>query len=573
MGYRPVARMSVFHTEDAGSSPAAPTKPFYEAPDGVLYSGHTLDVLASLPAHSVHCVVTSPPYFGLRDYKLPPQVWGGSPECEHRWGASTIRSEKRYDFGTSTLAGSNKQQMAAMTFRSASQTCADCGGWLGSYGLEPTPELWAEHTMMWLREVKRVLRGDGVLWLNVGQSYAGAGIHAAHHANPGLSRASDFGGDVATPVAPGYKPLDLIDPYALLYSRLLAEGWYVRSCIMWAKPNPMPESLAGVRWERHQIKRSHGARATNNYQEGAGTKQGPGVAARAQREAYFEDGVGATEWAECLGCPKCTPNDGLVLRRGAWRPTSSYEMILMLTQSDKYWGDGEAVRESSTERSCGNIQRKLGIVGINDHRGSSVPYSPNGTGRNLRDVWAFPTEPFPDAHFATFPQELVRRCILSSTSEAGCCSVCGAQWARVIDKKTRFESGSGKAGNAPNGKHAGSEQAISGEYDIRMEPVVESQTLGWRATCAHKDFVTVPSTILDPFLGSGTSAVVARSLGRRWVGIELSEAYIAMSIKRLESVPLPLIREGATSTSVYDGQLGGREYKQPQDSLQSLLPS
>jgi DNA methylase len=109
---------------------------------------------------------------------------------------------------------------------------------------------------------------------------------------------------------------------------------------------------------------------------------------------------------------------------------------------------------------------------------------------------------------------------------------CGAPWERVTDSKVRFESGSGKSGNPPNGKYAGSTQAESGDYDIRMGPVKETVTLGWQPTCACEADTTA-CTVLDPFFGSGTTGLVARMNGCKAIGIELNEAYIEIAAKRL----------------------------------------
>lgn len=157
----------------------------------------------------------------------------------------------------------------------------------------------------------------------------------------------------------------------------------------------------------------------------------------------------------------------------------------------------------------------------------------------IADVWRVPTQGRPDAHFATFPDELPRRCILAGTSEHGVCGECGAPWARLTEKSVTHESGSGKAGNQPKGKHSGTPQAESGSYDIRMGPVVHTQTLGWQPTCDH-DADTVPATVLDPFVGSGTTSAVAQSLGRHSVGLDLSLEYLEIAARRIGKVSLPM---------------------------------
>ncbi|HEY1299227.1 MAG TPA: DNA methyltransferase [Stellaceae bacterium] len=137
--------------------------------------GHVLDRLREMPGESVHCVVTSPPYWGLRDYGGPPQIWGGDPGCGHDdWGAESVLPPLTGGF-------TEKQVTNIGSYRAAqpSTTCRCCGAWRGALGLEPDWRLYLDHVVMVLREVRRVLRRDGTLWLNLGDSYAGNGSSAA----------------------------------------------------------------------------------------------------------------------------------------------------------------------------------------------------------------------------------------------------------------------------------------------------------------------------------------------------------------------------------------------------------
>ena len=138
-----------------------------------LHQGGCLDALRGLPDASVHCCVTSPPYWGLRDYGTDPQVWGGAPDCAHDWqDASYVRR-------TSDGGGNERQQLVNIGSLDRDKpvrntVCARCGAWRGELGLEPTPDLYVEHLVLVFREVRRVLRHDGTLWLNLGDSYAGS---------------------------------------------------------------------------------------------------------------------------------------------------------------------------------------------------------------------------------------------------------------------------------------------------------------------------------------------------------------------------------------------------------------
>lgn len=401
-----------------------------------------------LPDNSVQMCVTSPPYWGLRKYAGEQGlVWGGQEDCEHDFTTESYRRRSN-DSGKTpkqlSNVGANRRDEPILH-----GTCLRCIAWRGAYGLEPTVEMYVQHTVEILREIRRVLRPDGVCFWNIGDSYASAwasGRRSVIGQGSRTNRVERIGDGLKE------KDLCLIPQRVALAAQM--DGWWVRSDIVWAKPNPMPESVNGWRWEQHRIKVKPSARAENVYQKSTG-KQGAGVASRAQREAYWERGIGATEWTDCPGCPKCAPNNGLILRKGAWRPTGAYEHILMLTKSEIYYCDADAVAED-------------------------MAY---GSKRNLRSVWAFATQPFSGAHFATFPEELVRRCIKAATSEKGCCPKCRTPWVQVVQK---VRSG------------------------------------GWQPGCACNAGAPVSCLCLDPFAGSGTVGVVALKLGRRAVLLDLA---------------------------------------------------
>lgn len=135
-------------------------------PLNTIIHGDALDVLLTFPNESVNCIVTSPPYWGLRNYGTEPLIWGGDVECEHEFGNTIIKPS--LTGGVDKALGYTINQFVPS---SSSSSCLKCGAWLGSYGLEPTPELYVQHTVEVFREVKRVLRKDGTCWINLGSSY------------------------------------------------------------------------------------------------------------------------------------------------------------------------------------------------------------------------------------------------------------------------------------------------------------------------------------------------------------------------------------------------------------------
>ena len=296
-------------------------------------------------------------------------------------------------------------------------------------------------------ELWRVLRDDGTWFLNLGDSYAGSGVHAAHHANPGLSKAGQRQGAVATPVANGLKPKDLVGIPWRVALALQADGWVLRSEIIWAKPNAMPESVTD-------------------------------------------------------------------------RPTKAHEQVFLLTKQGRYFWDHEAVREvaqtaeRSREKNNGESAVDTKMRGHGGHCGTTI-------GRNARTVWTIPTESFSGAHYATFPQALVERCIKAGTSEAGCCAACGAPWVREVE-----HAGEWRAQHGRQGKHDGTVYRRNPGGGLKGPCTTTTYTLKDFAPSCACNAPARPCLVLDPFAGSGTVGLVARALGRHAVLCDLSYAYL-----------------------------------------------
>ena len=465
-----------------------------------IIQGHVLDTLRQLPNQSVHCCITSPPYWGLRAYKTEPQVWpasakatadkGGDKVCEHVWGADMPKpgSEYREGLSTSIFAGREDKAMIKESFRrdralvprsaTGGQFCQHCGAWRGELGSEPTPELYVEHLVQVFREVWRVLRKDGSCWVNIGDSYAGTG-YGKGTGNFG-QRDNPTCMVMKKELPNGLKPKDLCGmPWRLAFA-LQADGWWLRSDVIWHKPNPMPES--------------------------------------------------------------CTD-----------RPTKSHEYVFLLTKSARYYYDAEAVREtgspSTQERGkygwhgqTGTAKDGLAIgarvgksyqtMAFGDVKMGDTTMCPADGRRNLRTVWTISTEANPLAHFATFPRRLVEPCILAGSSERGVCPACGAPWARVVEASEKYKqqkaSVSGYRSN--NLEMLGRKVKNNSGIDY-----ADYHTTGFRPTCACVAADPVPATVLDPFSGTGTTGIVAVMHGRAYVGLELNSEYVKMSLKRIRA--------------------------------------
>lgn len=514
--------------------------------------------MTELPDDSVHCCVTSPPYFGLRKYSGEMELdWGGDKNCQHEWGAEQVRS-KGHSGDRTTLAGTQTAQLSKAA-NSSGRFCQKCGSWRGALGLEPSPEAYLSHLVEIFREVKRVLRPDGVFWLNIGDSYVsgkgtcfnpGGGINSLE----GHARLKGEGaypldrGNKSTLKRSGLKPLDLCLIPERLAILLQQDGWYVRARITWNKQNPMPESVSGWTWSKHKVKVKPSARA-NPESAHALASEGlrPPQGARDGREFASHD----SEWQDCPGCEKCAPNDGMVLQRGSWRPTDSWEHIWMLTKTGNYYCDKEAVAEAIANSTIGRGPVSFGgkagrerVIGPADPEyrhgseqwGRTYDYAvSNANGhRNLRSVWTFPTQTcaFPGQHFATFPEKLPEICIKASTPEVGVCARCGAPWARVAEHQIAVSKDcpNTQSAHEARGGHGIPRGTVGKSGSGRVEGW--SKTLGWRATCQCGCDDRVGALVLDPFMGTGTVLWVAKKLGRQAIGIDLSETYCKLALER-----------------------------------------
>ncbi len=163
-----------------------------------------------------------------------------------------------------------------------------------------------------------------------------------------------------------------------------------------------------------------------------------------------------------------------------------------------------------------------------------------GSSRNIRSVWTITPKPFRGAHFATFPPALVERCIRAGTSERGCCPQCGKAWERVIERSTVNPVDYGGKNLAMDANHSArrmlaSVRARRQNGEPHDNPFPPATTLGFRPACTCPAAPAVPCVVLDPFIGSGTTAAVARSLGRDCVGIDLNPKYLTMARQRIKA--------------------------------------
>ncbi|MEW6664150.1 MAG: site-specific DNA-methyltransferase [Thermodesulfobacteriota bacterium] len=437
---------------------------------------------------------------------------------EHEWGYETTSMVENATTAGLHLNRADSHLQKRFTFkgrtdavRKSSVACAFCricGAWKGKLGLEPTPGLYIKHLCSVFEEVKRVLRERGTCWVVMGDTYSGStGVgwkeskwEALYTGQQSMKQKLDMRDD-----APQKSLLQIPSRFAI---EMASRGWLVRNEIVWFKPNALPSSA---------------------------------------RDRFTVD----------------------------------FERVFFLTKSRDYYFEQQL--EPDTERPSGNKDRRVYGQGengrMNNHMGESVPWKPTGLGRNKRCVWRIPTQPFPGAHFAVFPQALVETPI-----KAGCpeevCTRCGRPREKVYSTRQEFRKwdreywhrflvgkshsnwryrkalevmerwmtqyncfdyaafytwwkeqmqGKWKSGSLEKGQASRLEGSLPFP---RPEKRLRREVAGYSSCSCHAGFR--PGIVLDPFAGSGTACLVARKLGRDFIGVDASKAYCRLARIRLK---------------------------------------
>ena len=369
-----------------------------------------------------------------------------------------------------------------------------------------------------------------MFWLNLGDSYAGSwgnyaptgkGGQRAKQAERWQRGAYDGKEDWRPPTSikqDGLKPKDLVGIPWLVAFALRADGWYLRSDIIWAKPNPMPESVTDRPTKAHEYIFLLTKSGTAQYWVHPRK--------RGKREKPKPDYV----WRH--------KNTGETI---GYQPVSNRLVKKFWTRSNlwqgkDYYYDAEAVKEQSiSNHPSGNGFKRDARLSYRDHngaRGNEKQWQVMPS-RNRRTVWTIATEPFPGSHFAVFPQALVEPCILAGTSEKAC-PKCGAPWERIVERKPAVSKGCPKTQAAHEarggtGKPVGT---VGKSGSGRIEGY--SKTTGFQPTCTcPNNDGSGACVVLDPFGGSGTVSCVAKRLGRGSIYIDLKPEYLQMALKRM----------------------------------------
>jgi hypothetical protein len=317
----------------------------------------------------------------------------------------------------------------------------------------------------------------------------------------------------------------------------------------------MPESVSGWRHERCRVKTGPSRRATDQRKahgsDGVNNAHGAVVIVPGANGGVFDS---RSDWADCPGCPKCRDQDGYVLRRGNGRPTRAWERLLLFAKRGGAFYDCEAVREPLQASSLERGYAYVGQEAPEKMRGAPADVRAKGdwrantyipSARNARDWRYWEVEPLRDQHYAAFPSGLPAFAIKAGTSEWGCCPGCGAPWARCIERRpvTRVDTAEqpGRRGAVDGWRPT--DDPTKGNVGLPMGALCdgETTTTGWRPTCRCSPVLPpLPCRVLDPFGGSGTTALAANRLGRDCTLVELKADYARLARRRIGREPLSL---------------------------------
>jgi len=580
--------------------------------------GNALNVLKTLPAESVNCCITSPPYWGLRDYGIEPVIWD-EKECKHEFSISSqspikhkpgetnpgkeawykdkggignpnIECEHEFNEYDSKLLHENRQNLDGGTLgnpeyrknlhgfgNAKAGFCSKCGAWRGSLGLEPNFELYIKHLCDIFDEVKRVLRKDGVCFVNLGDSYAGSGKAGS---NPEYqNRHTEFGKRSIHSERFGMPTINIGLPaksLCLIPQRFAIEivnrGWLLRNTIIWHKPNCMPASAN----DRFTIDFEYLFFFTKNNKAIFWTNEK--TLECVSKKPLGNKGIEGKDW-EWRPCPACSNKDYFNYRtRDVMRKENDCPQFKASNEEKEniknkicprckgtkkvkhsfwaghdYWFEQqfEPILTDSIKRELrGNRPNKYSKDGhlpkgvhpntmsrVREYRGydNLEEEVSNRAGRNKRCVWTIPTQPFSEAHFSVYPPALIEPMI-----QAGCpefvCKKCGKARVKIYRTKVDPNKVPKKWRKTYRGKveldGSPTKRSVSELYaeSLAKEKTVEGYTdcgcnAGWES-----------GITLDPFMGAGTTALVALKQRKRFIGIEIKQEYIDMAKRRIANV-------------------------------------
>jgi len=554
--------------------------------------GHALNILPQLPAGSVNCVVTSPPYFELRDYSIEPVIWDGDKNCKHEWGNKTITL--KHKSGETNPGKESWFKDKGASDDKGNCFCIKCGAWKGSLGLEPTIGLYIKHLCNIFDEVKRVLRKDGTCWVNIGDSYGGT-----QGKNAGWPD-SKTRAKVPQQLKPKQYAKCLLDiPYRFSIE-MTNRGWIKRNTIIWWKPNCMPSSAP----DRFTIDFEYLFSFVKNNKTLFWTNEK--TLECIDKKSLGTKGIEGKDWEWRL-CPACSDKNYFNIRtRDVMKKQKDCPQF---KASDKekeniknkicprckglrkvkysfwtghdYWfeqqfeglqGNEYDINRMRTKPNYNNKTNQTAVIGratsknieqgrnkrcvwiddsnyeiiVNNVNGENIfkagniPYAEiakcfghwfSDKQKTKGTTWKIPTQPFPEAHFAVYPEGLIEIPI-----KAGCpefvCKKCGKARVKIYKEATGGTKGHSWHDHSADMEKGNVKKQTGSEYNTYKR----GNFIGYSdCGCDHSNGWD-SGIVLDPFIGSGTTALVALKQRKRFIGIEIKQEYIDMSYRKITKV-------------------------------------
>lgn len=483
-----------------------------------------MEVLKTLPA-VVDCCITSPPYWNLRDYKTTPVLWDADPQCDHEWQdypAHLQHENRNFQVGTQEEVHQQKRTTWIKKYdETQAGFCKKCGGWYGSLGGEPNPDLYVKHLVDIFAEVKRVLKPIGTLWVVIGDT-------SSSHTD---WRWSDWQRKVeASTVRKQYGALPskcLVQVPSRFALAMVEAGWVLRNDIIWHKPNCTPKSSKDcftIDYEHIFFFTQNTKKLfwTNSTTQQLVTQQPLGI-----------QGVENVDW-RWVKCPRCkkesTPDPACkrcqstgYYKRTLWVGHDYYfeqqlEPVQTKVKQFQYTGQATKAYEEAKAQNPSDTKRRI-LASQQQQVSQQQPLV-----RNKRCVWRIPTIPYKEAHFATFNTKL-----LEIPLNAGCplyiCKQCG--WPRIRRMRTSHPI---SRDDSRNKRPRLEEGRVMQEPPEKGWETIKVQQ-GWIECQCHAGWQ--PGIVLDPFMGAGTTGVAARQRARDFLGIDLSDSYIELANERI----------------------------------------
>lgn len=469
---------------------------------------NAIDGQKQLPDDSIDMSITSPPYWGLRNYgDNAKTIWSGDPVCDHEWGKETIIN-RGHPGEKTTLVGTQTAELSKSACNLGA-SCQKCNAWQGQLGLEPTIEMYIQHLCDIFDETRRILKDTGSLWVNIGDTFSATrsyqidGTKQTPNSQPSQGMSAKENG------IPDKSLCGIPERFVI---EMINRGWIKRNTIIWQKPNAMPSSVDD--------------RFTVDFEYLYLFTKKPHYYFEQQLEALSESSIERNKYSWNSNQRTHSPTE----KRG-----TDHRL------------PGKLFNPLGRNKRCVWDEKEFGIISLKDKHGNeiaeeSVPLSDIGNylktwmghDASLSSVWTINTKPTAEAHFAVFPPELIK-----TPLKAGCpkevCNKCGKPREQIIESEPI-----GMDGDTIEPETVVRERNWGGRVDgftkVPNEILCSKRTVTGYTDCGCGAGFSA-GTVLDMFMGSGTVAVMAKELGMNFIGFDINAEYVnTIAIPRINRI-------------------------------------